>query len=192
MLDIRLTNRLSALFNTLIQRKLYAFLCYTWNMFAQKEPCFHRPYGTFEKKKCWTSPKIQSLSWWWLYQYLVPIINKEDDNDHNGHIGNDDIHDVFSGWVYIYLIMKMSRKFIFILNLDFVFFDELVNFINSKLVFDVFSINFKLIWTRKNIHQNKYDRWIITGSFLSFKKFVWKGNFFISTFLLNCSFVFDQ
>lgn len=140
MLDIRLTNRLSVLFNTLIQRKLYAFLCYTWNMFAQKRTLFPSTIWHIWKKKCWTSPKIQTLSWWWLYQYLVPIINNEDDNDHNGHIGNYDIHDVFSGWVYIYLIMKMSRKFIFILNLDFVFFDELVNFINSKLVLTSFPL----------------------------------------------------
>lgn len=191
MLDIRLTNRLSALFNTLTQRKLYAFLCYTWNMFARKKNPVSIDHMAHLKKKCWTSPKIQSLSWWWLYQYHVPIINKEDDNDHNGHIGNDDIHDVFSGWVYIYLIMKMSRKFIFILNLDFVFSDELVNFINSKLV----STSFPLIsnwFGRTKIHKNKYDRWIITGSFLSFKKFVWKGNFLYPPFFWTVHLFFDQ
>lgn len=123
MLDIRLTNRLSALFNTLIQRKLYMHFCVLLEICLPKNrTLFPSTIWHIWKKKCWTSPKIQSLSWWWLYQYHVPIINKEDDNDHNGHIGNDDIHDVFSGWVYIYLIMKMSRKFIFILNLDFVIF----------------------------------------------------------------------
>lgn len=112
-----------------------------------------------------------------IYQYLVPIINNEDDNDHNGHIGNYDIHDVFSGWVYIYLIMKMSRKFIFILNLDFVFFSMNLWTLSIPNWFWRLFHQFQIDLDERKKHKNKYDRWIITGSFLSFKKFVWKGNF---------------
>lgn len=138
-----------------------------WHIWRKKNAELHRKYKVYHGDD--------------YISIMYLLLTKKTTTTITVNIGNDDIHDVFSGWVYIYLIMKMSRKFIFILNLDFVFFRWTCELYQFQIGFDVFSINFKLIWTKK-IHENKYDRWIITGSFLSFMKFVWKGNFLYPPF----------